>query len=221
MIVSLIRTLVLYILIILAIRLMGKRQISDLQTSELVVTFLISNIASIPMQNSSIPLLTGLIPIIVLIVLSSIMLKSCKFRRFICGNPVVIINHGNINQKIMRELRMSTEDLFEQMRQLDVFSLDDVEFAIIETNGQMSIMKKPNKQQVDASMLGLNPPPQELETVVISDGEISESSLSLCNLSKKWLKNVLDRKHLNLKDIFIMTADRNENFNIIKKEDLK
>jgi hypothetical protein len=128
---------------------------------------------------------------------------------------------GNINQKIMRELRISTEDLFEQMRQLDVFSLDDVEFAIIETNGQMSIMKKPNKQQVDASMLGLNPPPQELETVVISDGEISESSLSLCNLSKKWLKNVLDRKHLNLKDIFIMTADRNENFNIIKKEDLK
>ena len=225
MIVSLIRTLVLYILIILAIRLMGKRQISDLQTSELVVTFLISNIASIPMQNSSIPLFTGLIPIIVLIVceivLSSIMLKSCKFRRFICGNPVVIINHGNINQKIMRELRISTEDLFEQMRQLDVFSLDDVEFAIIETNGQMSIMKKPTKQQVDASMLGLNPPPQELETVVISDGEISESSLSLCNLSKKWLKNVLDRKHLNLKDIFIMTADRNENFNIIKKEDLK
>lgn len=225
MIVSLIRTLVLYILIILAIRLMGKRQISDLQTSELVVTFLISNIASIPMQNSSIPLFTGLIPIIILIVceivLSSIMLKSCKFRKFICGSPVVIINHGKIDQKVMRELRMSTEDLFEQLRQLDVFNLEDIEFAIIETNGQMSIMKKPNKQQVDASMLGLNPPSQELETVVISDGEISESSLSLCNLSKKWLKNVLDRKHLNLKDVFIMTADSNENFNIIKKEDLK
>lgn len=225
MMVSLIRTLVLYVLIILAIRLMGKRQISDLQTSELVVTFLISNIASIPMQNSSIPLFTGLIPIIILIVceivLSCIMLKSCKFRKFICGSPVVIINHGKIEQKVMRELRLSTEDLFEQLRQLDVFSLDDVEFAIIETNGQMSIMKKPNKQQVDASMLGLNPLPQELETVVISDGEISESSLSLCNLSKKWLKNVLDKKHLNLKDIFIMTADCNENFNIIKKEDLK
>ena len=225
MIVSLIRTLLLYAVIISAIRLMGKRQISDLQTSELVVTFLISNIASIPMQNSSIPLFTGLIPIIILIVceivLSNIMLKSCKFRKFICGSPVVIINHGKIDQKAMKELRMTTEDLFEQLRQLDAFRLEDIDFAIIETNGQLSILKKPSKQQVDANMLGLSPPPQELETVVISDGEIAESSLSLCNLSKKWLKDVLDRKHLTLKDIFIMTADSNKNYNIIKKEDLK
>lgn len=225
MIISLIRTLLLYILIIVAIRLMGKRQISDLQTSELVVTFLISNIASIPMQNASIPLFTGLIPIIVLvvceIVLSNIMLKSCKFRKFICGNPLVIIDHGKINQKVMKELRMSTEDLFEQLRQLDIFKLEDVDFAIIETNGQLSIMKKPNKQQVDAGMLGLKVSPQELETVVISDGEISESSLSLCNLTKNWVQNVLKEKNLALKDVFIMTADKSKNFNIIKKEDLK
>ena len=225
MIISLIRTLLLYILIIVAIRLMGKRQISDLQTSELVVTFLISNIASIPMQNASIPLFTGLIPIIVLvvceIVLSNIMLKSCKFRKFICGNPLVIIDHGKINQKVMKELRMSTEDLFEQLRQLDIFKLEDVDFAIIETNGQLSIMKKPNKQQVDASMLGLKVSPQELETVVISDGEISESSLSLCNLTKNWVQNILREKNLALKDVFIMTADKSKNFNIIKKEDLK
>ncbi len=225
MIISLIRTLLLYILIIVAIRLMGKRQISDLQTSELVVTFLISNIASIPMQNASIPLFTGLIPIIVLvvceIVLSNIMLRSCKFRKFICGNPLIIIDHGKINQKVMKELRMSTEDLFEQLRQLDIFKLEDVDFAIIETNGQLSIMKKPNKQQVDAGMLGLKVSPQELETVVISDGEISESSLSLCNLTKNWVQNILREKNLTLKDVFIMTADKSKNFNIIKKEDLK
>ena len=225
MIISLIRTLLLYVLIIVAIRLMGKRQISDLQTSELVVTFLISNIASIPMQNASIPLFTGLIPIIVLvvceIVLSNIMLKSCKFRKFICGNPLVIIDHGKINQKVMKELRMSTEDLFEQLRQLDIFKLEDVDFAIIETNGQLSIMKKPNKQQVDAGMLGLKVSPQELETVVISDGEISESSLSICNLTKNWVQNILREKNLALKDVFIMTADKSKNFNIIKKEDLK
>lgn len=225
MIISLIRTLLLYAVIILAIRLMGKRQISDLQTSELVVTFLVSNIASIPMQNASIPLFTGLIPIVVLIVceivLSNIMLKSCKFRKFICGSPMVIINHGKIDQKAMKELRMSTEDLFEQLRQLDAFNLEDIDFAIIETNGQLSIMKKPSKQQVDAGMLGLSLPPQELETIIISDGEIAESSLSLCNLSKSWLKGVLKEKQLSLKDVFIMTADRNKNFNIIKKEDLK
>lgn len=225
MTISLIRTFLLYMIIILAVRLMGKRQISDLQTSELVVTFLISNIASIPMQNSSIPLFAGLIPIIVLlvceIVLSNIMLKSCKFRKFICGSPVVIIDHGKIDQKVMKDLRMTTEDLFEQLRQLDVFSLQDIDFAIIETNGQMSIMKKPEKQQVDASMLGLSPPSQELETVIISDGEISDSSLSLCKLSEKWVRGVLNKKHLALKDVFIMTADKNKNFNIIKKEDLK
>ena len=223
MIISLIRTLLLYAVIILAIRLMGKRQISDLQTSELVVTFLVSNIASIPMQNASIPLFTGLIPIVVLIVceivLSNIMLKSCKFRKFICGSPMVIINHGKIDQKAMKELRMSTEDLFEQLRQLDAFNLEDIDFAIIETNGQLSIMKKPSKQQVDAGMLGLSLPPQELETIIISDGEIAESSLSLCNLSKSWLESILKEKQLSLKDIFIMTADRNKNFNIVKKED--
>ena len=224
MIISLIRTVILYVLIILAMRLMGKRQISELQTSELVVTFLISNIASIPMQNAGIPLFTGLIPIVILvfceIILSNVMLKSCKFRRFICGRPIIVIDHGKVDQKAMKDLRMSTEDLFEQLRQLDAFNLEDIEFAIVETNGKMSIMKKPNKQQVDAGMLGLEPP-QELETVIVSDGEISESSLAVCELSEKWLRDILKRKHLELKDVFIMTADKSQNFNIIKKEDAK
>ncbi len=225
MIISLIRTVILYVLIILAMRLMGKRQISELQTSELVVTFLISNIASIPMQNAGIPLFTGLIPIVILvfceIILSNVMLKSCKFRRFICGRPIIVIDHGKVDQKAMKDLRISTEDLFEQLRQLDAFNLEDIEFAIVETNGKMSIMKKPSKQQVDAGMLGLEPSPQELETVVVSDGEISESSLALCNLSEGWLENVLLEKNLTLKDVFIMTADKSQNFNIIKKEDAK
>ena len=224
MIISLIRTVILYVLIILAMRLMGKRQISELQTSELVVTFLISNIASIPMQNAGIPLFTGLIPIVILvfceIILSNVTLKSCKFRRFICGRPIIVIDHGKVDQKAMKDLRMSTEDLFEQLRQLDAFNLEDIEFAIVETNGKMSIMKKPNKQQVDAGMLGLEPP-QELETVIVSDGEISESSLAVCELSEKWLRDILKRKHLELKDVFIMTADKSQNFNIIKKEDAK
>ena len=225
MIISLIRTVILYVLIILAMRLMGKRQISELQTSELVVTFLISNIASIPMQNAGIPLFTGLIPIVILvfceIILSNVMLKSCKFRRFICGRPIIIIDHGKIDQKAMKDLRMSTEDLFEQLRQLDAFNLEDIEFAIVETNGKMSIMKKPSKQQVDAGMLGLKLSAQELETVVVSDGEISESSLALCNLSESWIENILFEKDMTLKDVFIMTADKSKNFNIIKKEDLK
>ncbi len=225
MTVSLIRTILLYAIIIFAIRLMGKRQISELQTSELVVTLLISDIASIPMQNVDLPILSGLIPIAILvtceIILSSLMLKSSKFRKFICGKPVILINDGKLDQKAMKDLRISTEDLFEQLRQLDVLSINDISYAIVETNGKISIIKKPSKQQVEAGMLGISEPDGGIETVIVSDGEISKSSLSICNLSEEWLLKVISKKQLKLNDIFIMTANKNKEFTIIKKEVVK
>lgn len=145
MFISLVRTIILYLAIILAVRIMGKRQISQLQTSELVVTMLISDLAVIPMQDSGQPLFSGIIPIFVLIalevMLSFIMLKSGKVRRAICGKPVVIIQDGRLLQENMRELRMSVEDLFEQLRQKDVFALNDIAYAIVETNGMLSVVK--------------------------------------------------------------------------------
>lgn len=222
MAVALIRTIVLYAFIIFAIKMMGKRQISDLQTSELVITILISNIAAIPMQNTAQPLLTGIIPILVLIcceiLASFLMLKNLKIRQLICGKPIIVINEGKIDQKAMEYLRLSTEDLSEQLRQLDVFSLDDVWFAIMETNGQMSVMKKSEKQPPDAMTLKLKVPDGELETVVVSDGIISESSLQRCDLSKKWLKETLEKEKVKLEDIFIMTAKKSKQYKIIKKE---
>ncbi|MBR1779168.1 MAG: DUF421 domain-containing protein, partial [Clostridia bacterium] len=181
MIISFIRTILLYTIIILAVRLMGKRQISELQTSELVVTLLISDIASIPMQNPNIPILTGIIPIIVLvafeILISTFMLKNSRFRRFICGNPVTLIDNGKLDQKKMTDLRMSIDDLEEQLRQLEVSSLSDIAYAIVETNGKLSIIKKPEKQTVDASMLNLQPQDSGIETVIVKDGEISDACL--------------------------------------------
>lgn len=222
MIISLIRAILLYIIIILAIRLMGKRQISDLQTSELVVTLLISDIAAIPMQNSGVPLLSGLIPMAILVVceiiLSAVMMKSSKFRKFVCGKPSIVINDGKIDQSQMKELRMSTEDLNEQLRQLDVFNISDVAFAIIETNGKMSVLKKPEKQQPDNNLLGIAVPDSGIQTIVISDGEYSDFSLSLCGLSRDWVDGILLAKKLDIKDIFIMTANKNKEFEIIKKE---
>lgn len=222
MIISLIRAILLYVIIILAIRLMGKRQISDLQTSELVVTLLISDIAAIPMQNSGVPLLSGLIPMAILVVceiiLSAIMMKSSKFRKLVCGKPVVVINDGKIDQSQMKKLRMSTEDLNEQLRQLDVFNISDVAFAIIETNGKMSVLKKPEKQPPDSSILGIAVPNSGIETIVISDGEYSDFSLALCGLSRDWVDGILDGKNLRLKDVFIMTANKDKKYNIIKKE---
>lgn len=223
MTISLIRTLLLYIVIIAAVRLMGKRQISELQTSELVVTLLISDIAAIPMQNTGQPLVSGFLPIAVLVscelIVSALMMKSAKFRKFVCGKPIIVINNGKVDQSQMRRLRMSTEDLSEQLRQMDIFNLEDVAYAIVETNGKLSVLKKPDKLQPDASMLGVVVPDNGIEAVVISDGELSNFSISLCGLSKDWVDGILQGQNLKQSDVFIMTADKNKNYNIIKKEE--
>ncbi|HEX3037728.1 MAG TPA: DUF421 domain-containing protein [Oscillospiraceae bacterium] len=222
MTISLIRTVLLYIVIIAAVRLMGKRQISELQTSELVVTLLISDIASIPMQDTGQPLVSGLLPMAVLvvceIVVSALMVQSGKFRRLICGRPIVVINNGKVDQKEMRRLRLTTEDLFEDLRQKDVFSIEDVAYAIVETNGKMSVIKKPDKETPVNGNLGIMLPDTGIETVVISDGEICDLSARLCNKSHAWVEGVLRGKNLQLKDVFIMTANTKGDFTIIKKE---
>ena len=222
MTISLIRTLLLYAIILGAVRLMGKRQISELQTSELVVTLLISDIAAIPMQDTGQPLLSGLLPIAILvfceIVTSVIMLKSTRFRSLICGRPIVVINDGVIVQSELRRLRMTTEDLCEELRQKDIFCLEDVAYAIVETNGRMSIVKKPGKDVPTAELCGLIPPDNGIEAVVISDGVISDFSLQLIRKSQGWLEGILRGKNLSAKDVFLMTANTAGQFYIVKKE---
>lgn len=222
MTISFIRTILLYVVIILAVRAMGKRQISELQTSELVVTLLISDIASVPMQDSGQPLVSGLIPIAALvmceIVISGLMLKSSKFRKLICGRPIIVINDGNVQQSEMRRLRMTTEDLFEQLRQKNVFSIQDVAYAIVETNGKLSVIKKPDKEQPTAGMLAVALPDTGIETVVVSDGVVSEFSLQLCGKSRDWLDGVLKGQCLGEKEIFLMTANTKGDYFIVKKE---
>lgn len=220
MVISLIRTVLIYVFIIFAVRIMGKRQISELQTTELV-TLLISDLAVIPMQDSGQPLSSGLIPICVLIaceiIASVFMLKSGKFRRLICGRPVIIISDGVIMQKEMKELRMSTEDLTEQLRQKDIFSINEVQFAIIETNGMLSVMKKPDYEEIKQKDMGIISEPNDLEVVVISDGEISDHSLTICGHDKPWLIHTLRNHGLSPKDVFIMTADKAGEQTIIAK----
>ena len=222
MLISFLRTLLLYIVIIAAVRLMGKRQISELQTSELVVTLLISDIAAVPMQDTGQPLTSGFIPIIALvmfeIIVSGWMLKSRGFRRMVCGRPIVVINNGRLDQREMKRLRMTTEDLFEQLRQKNVFSLEDVAYAIVETNGLLSVIKKPNRETPTADAMGLIVPDTGIETVVVSDGEISESAAALCGKSRGWVEGVLRGKNLKAEQVFLMTANTAGEFVIIKKD---
>lgn len=220
--VALIRALILYLLIILSMKMMGKRQISDLQTSELVITIMISNIAAIPMEDTAQPLFSSLIPIAVLIcseiIISYLMLKNTKIRNFVCGKPIVVVYEGKISQKALKHLRISTEDLFEQLRQANVFSISDVWFAIMETNGNLSVLPKSAKSPPTAETLKVKTQDPDVETIIISDGNIMSSSLSICGLDMDWLMQTLKKKNMKLEDVFLMTANKAKEFNIIKKE---
>lgn len=225
MLISIIRTILLYVFIIMAIRLMGKRQISDMQPSELVVTMVISDIASLPMQNTSQPLLSGVIPVMILIALeittSVIMMKSKKIRKAVCGSPVIVINDGRLLQNQMRRLRLTVDDLCAQLRQQNVFSIQDVQYCIVETNGTVSVLEKPQKRQPTADDLGIMIEDNKIETVVISDGEIVNHSLQLCGHKTNDVFKILRKKNIKLKDVFIMTMDSTGNYNIIKKDENK
>lgn len=149
--ITFLRTVILYLLVVIGLRIMGKRQIGEMQPSELVVAIMISDIASIPMQDIGIPLLSGVIPIFTLIImeiaLSQISLKSRKFRRILTGKPSVIIHNGKMLREEMEKIRFNTDDLKEQLRIQGYVKTDDIQFAILETNGQLSIIPKPKKQQ--------------------------------------------------------------------------
>ena len=222
MIMSILRTVILYVFIILAIRLMGKRQISDMQPSELVVTLVVSDIASLPMQNTSQPLLSGVIPVLVLVSLeiaaSALMMKSRLFRRLICGNPVVVIEDGKLLQKQLKRLRMSAEDLFAQLRQQDIFSIDEVQYCIVETNGSISVLEKPQNRVPTAQDLGVTIGDNKLEAVVVCDGELLDDGLKLCSGSRMQVDNILQENNAKLSEVFILTLDGNGKYNLIAKE---
>lgn len=225
MLTALFRTLVMYGVILIGMRVMGKRQISQLQTSELVVTLLISELAVMPIERRSEPLWNGIVPMLVLIACeigtSLLMLKSVKFRQIVCGKPILVVENGKILQDQMRKLRMGTEELFEQLRQNGVFSLDEVAYAVIETNGTMSVSRHAKDDALTPKQAGVKVKPEYLEVVVISDGEISESSIKLCGKDAQWVQRQIASAGMTQKDVFLMTADSSGMRHIIAREPKK
>lgn len=219
--ITIIRTLILYIFVAFAVRLMGKRQLSELQPSELVVTLLIADLASIPMENNDKPILSGIIPTLILIsceiLVSVIMMKNSFFRKLICGSPVMVIEDGKILRDKMSSLRITTEDLCVQLRQQGIFSIEDVEYCIVETNGKLSVLQKPEKRTPSAEDFNIKIPDEGLEVVVINDGEFLKSSMDINNTSVKEIENIIKREKVKLKDIFIMTYNKKGDYNIIRK----
>ena len=222
MISTIIRTIILYITVTIAIRLMGKRQIGDMQPNELVVTLLISEIAAIPLQDNEQPVLVGVAAILVLIfleiIVSVLSMKSFLVRKVLNGKSVVIIKNGVIDQQAMRDVRMTVIDLIELLRNKDVFNVSDVAFAVLEVNGNLSVLLKKDAQTVTPSDLKLNLPDDSLPLPVISDGKIVLESLKALQTTKSKLYKILKHSKYKTNDIFLMTLDRDGNHTIYKKD---
>lgn len=222
MFVTLIRTVILYVFAITSIRIMGKRQIGELQPSDLVITLLISQIISIPIQDTDIPLVNTLIPILLLvgfeIITSVFNMKSIKFRSFMQGNPVVVIKDGNINQKLLKDLRFTVDDLLESLRQKDVFDISQVQYAIVETNGQLSVLLKPEYDTVTKDDLKIDSEPQGYKCPVVIDGKIVSQDFEICNMTTTKVERIARKKNIQTKDILLMTVDSSGNHTIIRKE---
>lgn len=223
MLTVMIRAALLYLLVIFALRLMGKRQLGELQPTELVITILISNIASLPIEDPSIPMTLGAVPILVLVAfelaVSHLSLKSRKFRHFISGNPIIIINQGKINQQALKRLRFSLDDLAETLRSQGIFDLQDVYLAIVETNGQVSVLQQYEAQTLTPKMAGISGENQDPPILAVADGKIDEEALQRYQLSRQWLEKILRKEKVELKDVFFLCADRQKHYTLVKKEE--
>mgnify|MGYP003292346924 CR=1 FL=1 len=222
MFVTLIRTVILYVVAITSVRIMGKRQIGELQPSDLVITLLISQIISIPIQDTDIPLVNTLIPIFLLVgfeILTSVFnMKSIKFRSFMQGNPIIIINDGVLNQKLLKELRFTVDDLLEALRQKDVFDISQVQYAIVETNGQISVLLKAEHDTITREDLKLEAEPQGYKCPVVIDGKIIEQDFAVCNMTAGKVQSIAKKEKIQIKDIMLMTVDAAGNHTIIRKD---
>ncbi len=224
MIISLVRTIILYILIIAALRLTGKRQLGELQPSELVLSIMISDLACVPMANTGIPLLGGVIPMVTIvsmeIILSYIILKSNKARRVITGQPSIIISKGVVNQREMERLRINIDDLMEELRQKSIVSIEEVNYAILETTGKLSVFPRDDLNAVQRSDIDIKVERYApMPVPVIADGEIDRQNLERLGLDERWLKKTLSERGISdKKGVLYMTVDENKKAFIIKRD---
>ncbi|MGI6553361.1 MAG: DUF421 domain-containing protein [Clostridia bacterium] len=223
MLLSLIRTVILYLLVVLVIRLMGKRQIGELQPFELVIAIMISELAAIPMQDTGIPLLAGVLPIITLLIIqlsfSYLSLKSDLARKILCGTPSVLIENGRIMEKELNRLRYNINDLLEQLREKNFPNIADVEFAILETSGKLSVIPKSQLRPLTPSDLELSTQYEGLPLTLISDGKVNYKNLEECQLDLDWLKKKLQEQNIkNIKHVLFATLDTNGQLWIQMKE---
>lgn len=220
---GLMRTMILYILIIVGVRLMGKRQVGELEPSELVLSLIIADLASVPMQDYGIPLLTGVVPILALLsitmILSVLTMKSVRFRTLLCGRPSVVIQNGAIDQNEMGKNRLTVDELLEELRNQGYTDLASVKYAILETNGKLSVLPYANQKPPTARNMKVAVDESGLPRVVVSDGRLLEHNLKALGHDRPWLERQLAQRGCrDVSTVFLLLVDEADAIYLAKKE---
>ncbi len=208
--ISFLRAVFLYLLLIAVIRLMGKRQLGEMEPPEFVVTLLIADLAAVPMQEIGISLFSGVVPILTVfaleVLLSGLAMRSVRLRRILGGNPIILIEDGQILQENLRRTRITVDELLELLRQTGTIDLTQVWRAILETSGQLSVLLYTKDEPASAADVGVRVKARSMPITIISDGRILDQNLQALRQTRKWLDRQLDRQGLNIKDVFLFTC---------------
>ena len=223
MITIFVRTIIIYVLLLAVIRLMGKRQIGELEVSELVTTLLLSELASQPISDSNIPLVNAVVPILVLmtaeVILSYILTKSKTAKKLLNGTPSILVNKGILDQKELNKSRISVEELMGELRLKDISDLSAVNYAILEQNGQISVIPKTGEKNASIADLKLQVPEKGIAHALVVDGEISDYNLKILGKNREYISKLMKKNNISdIKDIFLLTIDDMETINIIRKD---
>ena len=212
MLIVFIRVLIIYITVLVFLRLMGKRQIGEMQPYEVVITLIIADLATLPMSDSNIPLLHGILPLAILVLLhyfiTFLTRKNAKIRRIVSGQPIVVISPNGLEYRAFKSLNITIDDISEMLRQNGYYSFDQILYAIIETNGKISVIPKSNNAPATAEDVGANNPPAKIPSIIVSDGKMMKSQMKEVKIDVKKLNKILDHlKVSSIKDLIILSLD--------------
>ncbi len=222
MLINFFRTIIIYILVLVVMRLMGKREIGQLQPFELAISIMIADLASIPMSDTGIPISNGLIPILGLLIMhliiSMINMKSMKAREILCGKPSILVYRGKIDEKVLKRERFTINELEERLRGNNVVNLGDVEYAILETSGQVTVIQKPEKRNTIPEDFNITPDYEGIPYDLVIDGKIMEKNLKIIGKDYNWLKKQVEKFNMKPEEALVVTYDGKGQIFCQKKE---
>lgn len=211
MLIIFLRSIVLYIIVLIVMRLMGKREIGQLQPFELAIAIMIADLAAVPMAETGIPISNGIIPILGLLVMHLIIsflnLKSMKIREILCGKPAILIYRGKIDEKVLKKERFTLNELQERLRSSNVVNLGDVEYAILETSGQVTVIQKPDKRTTTPKDFNIIPEYEGIPYDLVVDGKVMYKNLKTIGKDYNWLKKQVNKFNMEPEEALIVTFD--------------